>query len=223
MREPAPSHDDRGSLCSDIGNERVCFRDDGPVIVPRTLPDGPAPPNGWRCGGPGPARAERVCEDRSRNASPFVCGTQRCLQVRPRMPDDGEWECVEISGVVFCHSRGEAAGMEAGPLDLGWLCGPRRGSASGERICIDLDADRPNLSSSQRCRYEQQFGAVQRICVPAEGALVGGACEPTVACPDGSRCSAGRCLPARPEPACWLDGDCGERARCVFGSCAGAG
>ena len=89
-----------------------------PVVVPRVLPDGPAPPSGWRCGGDG---RERVCEDRNRNASSFDCGTQRCLQARPRMPDDGEWECVEISGVVFCHSRVDGAGMQAGPIDLGWL------------------------------------------------------------------------------------------------------
>jgi hypothetical protein len=220
VRESAPSDDDLGSVCSDLGDKRVCWRDERPVIVPRELPDGPAPPNGWRCGGRGRAR---VCEDRNRNASAFVCGTQRCLQARPRMPDDGEWECVEISGVVFCHSRGDMAGVEAGPLDLGWLCGPRRGSTTGERVCSDLDADRPRLGASPRCRYEPQFGAFQRSCTTAETPVVGDGCSPGIGCPDGSRCHAGVCLPARPEPACWLDGDCGTGARCVFGSCAGAG
>jgi hypothetical protein len=197
----------------------VCWRGDDAETVTRTLPGGAAPPHGFRCGGIG---RERVCEDRNRNASAFVCGTQRCLQERPRMPDDGEWECVEISGVVFCHSRGTLAGMQSGPLDLGWICGARRGRTDGERICVDLDADRPDLTN-RRCRFEPHFGAPQRGCTPVQTLLVGDACTDSKACPAGSQCKAGLCLPARPEPACWLDRDCGEGARCVLGSCAKAG
>jgi hypothetical protein len=147
------------------------------------------------------------------------------------MPDDGEWECVEMSGVVYCHSRGEVAGMTAGMMDLGWHCGLRRGAggaADGERICVDLDADRPARPAWQRCRFELHVGMQQRSCTAAQAAqaqasLVGGACGAATSCPDGSRCSSGLCLPARPEPACWLDRDCGASARCVFGSCARSG
>jgi hypothetical protein len=217
-RVAAPAPQDIGAVCSDIGSARVCWHDGTQTIVPRTVPSGSTPASGFRCGGVG---SERVCEDRSRNASPFQCGTQRCLQTRPRLPDDGEWDCVEISGVVFCHSRGSVAGMEAGPMDLGWQCGARRGSSSGERICIDLDADRPSDPARQRCRYEPHFGAPQRSCTSAQTPLVGRACGPSRACPVGSDCSAGLCLPERPEPACWLDRDCGDGAQCVLGSCRG--
>lgn len=219
-REPAPAPADGDRACADIGAKRVCWRGHDAEIVTRPLPSGATPPHGFRCGGVG---AARVCEDRTRNASVFVCGTQRCLQERPRMPDDGEWECVEISGVVYCHSRGRGAGMQSGPMDLGWICGARRAAVDDERICVDLDADRPDLKN-RRCRFEPHFGAPQRSCTTTQTRLVGDACggdSPT--CPAGSRCKAGLCLPARPEPACWLDRDCGEGLRCVFGSCAKAG
>ena len=139
------------------------------------------------------------------------------------MPDDGEWECVEISGVVFCHSRGLMAGMQAEPMDLGWLCGARRGGAEGERICVDLDADRPEDTSRRHCRFEAHVGAPQRSCTNTQSLQVGDACADSRVCPAGSRCQAGLCLPAQPEPACWLDRDCGAGLRCVFGSCAKAG
>jgi hypothetical protein len=143
------------------------------------------------------------------------------------MPDDGEWECVEISGVVYCHSRGSVAGMPDGPADLGWLCGPRRGSRTGERVCVDFDADRPPQGAlaaapALQCRFEAHFGAPRRSCTPATKLQVGSACTAASACPEGSRCSAGLCLPERPEPACFFDRECGARARCVFGSCRGA-
>lgn len=140
------------------------------------------------------------------------------------MPDDGEWECVEMSGVVLCHSRGALAGMATGPMDLGWLCGARRGASDGERVCVDLDPDRPELASHRQCRFELQHGMPQRSCTPAQQRIVGDACRLDAGeCPKGSRCEAGVCLPARPEPACWLDGDCGDGARCVLGTCATAG
>jgi len=221
-RYPAPEAWTPGQLCTDLGEARVCWRGATPSLVARVVPDGPAPPQGWRCGGDGPARA---CEDRYRNASRFDCGTQRCLQVRPRMPDDGEWECVEISGVVYCHSRGEGAGMQAGPMDLGWLCGPRRRGAPGERVCVDFDADRPSVAHAagdQSCRFEPHFGVARRSCTAARALRVGSPCSVSSACPDGSRCSAGACLPERPDPGCFFDHDCDGAARCVFGSCRGS-
>lgn len=224
-REPAPEASAPGEVCADIAETRVCWRGETPVVVPRTLPEPsrPAPPQGWRCGGDG---RERTCEDRARNGGAFDCGTQRCLQAHPRMPDDGEWECVEISGVVYCHSRGEAAGMQAGPSDLGWLCGPRHGGAAGERVCVDLDADRPPASAraggEQQCRFEARFGAPQRSCTPARGVQLGSACTAASVCPEGTHCLEDLCLPERPEPSCFFDRDCGANRRCVLGSCRGA-
>jgi hypothetical protein len=222
-REPAPEASTASDVCTDIAATRVCWRGETPVIAPRTLPESSAlaPPQGWRCGGTG---RDRVCEDRARNGGGFDCGTQRCLQARPRMPDDGEWECVEISGVVYCHSRGEGAGMPAGPRDLGWLCGARHGGAAGERVCVDFDADRPpsTQAGEPHCRFEPRFGAPQRSCTPTRALQVGSACSPPRACPDGSRCLEDLCLPERPEPSCFFDRDCGQGGRCVFGSCRGA-
>jgi hypothetical protein len=220
VRYPAPVLEDGDGVCADIAGKRACWRGDTTAIVPRALPDVPAAPRGFRCGGVG---RERVCEDRARSGSAFECGTTRCLQERPRMPDDGEWECVEMSGVVFCHSRGPMAGLQTGPLDLGWLCGARRGVSDGERICVDLDPDRPDLASHRQCRFELQLGVQQRSCTPGKALLVGDTCTQASACPSGSRCDAGMCLPARPEPACWLDRDCGEGMRCALGTCSKAG
>jgi hypothetical protein len=140
------------------------------------------------------------------------------------MPDDGEWECVELSGVVYCHSRGTLAGASSGPMDLGWLCGPRRSGAVGERVCVDLDPDRPSSdSASYRCRFELQHGVAARSCVSTRELLVGSTCRPDQKCAEGAACRAGLCLPARPAPACWLDRDCAEAERCVLGSCARSG
>ncbi|HKU45059.1 MAG TPA: hypothetical protein VJR89_43165 [Polyangiales bacterium] len=219
-RYAAPEQRERNQLCSDLGARRVCWRDAEPQLVARELPAGPAPPEGWRCGGAG---SERTCEDRYRNASRFSCGTQRCLQARPRLPDDGEWECVELSGIVYCHSRGPFAGLREGPLDLGWSCGPRRGSASGERVCVDLDADRPSGGAAYRCRFELAHGVAARSCVPTRELLAGSACSAAQRCPDGTSCRAGVCLPRRPRPACWLDGDCAAGERCELGTCARPG
>jgi hypothetical protein len=222
VRYAAPSAADGDGVCTDIADKRVCWHGAAAEVVERTVPRVPAAPQGFRCGGLG---RERMCEDRTRNASAFECGTTRCLQERPRMPDDGEWECVEMSGVVFCHSRGSVAGMQSGPMDLGWLCGARRGARDGERVCVDFDPDRPALASHTHCRFELRLGLQQRSCTRADKLIVGEPCGDSAACPLGTRCVAevGVCLPGRPEPACWLDGDCGDGSRCVLGSCAKAG
>ncbi|MET0389627.1 MAG: hypothetical protein ABW321_26880 [Polyangiales bacterium] len=221
-RLPAPAPADLSpGPCADLAEVRVCWQGDTPQVVPRTTPGAPAAVSGWRCGGQG---GSRVCEERARNGSPFTCGTQRCLQTQPRMPDDGEWDCVEISGVVYCHSRGPAAGMRDGPLDLGWICGSRSGTAAleGERICVDLDADRPSDARFQRCRYEPHFGAPQRSCTAASEPRAGSFCSSSDTCPRGTTCQREHCLPPAPRPSCWLDADCGEHAACLFGSCVGA-
>jgi hypothetical protein len=220
-RYAAPATQDQAEVCSDLGALRVCWADTSARSVTRALPAIAAPLQGWRCGGAG---AARTCEARSGNAGLFECGTQRCLQARPRMPDDGEWECVEISGVVFCRSRGRAAGMDEGPADLGWLCGARRAGAEGERICVDLDPERPLAPNAARrhCRYELAWGTQVRSCTAGSSLIAGSPCRDASACPHDTQCNAGVCLPARPAPACWLDRDCGEGARCAFGSCVGS-
>ena len=214
--QAAPAPDDRGELCADLGPHRICWSGSQRLVLPRPLPDGPQPPAGFRCSGMG---ASRVCEERAREGGSFQCVEQRCVQAWPRMPDDSEWDCVEMNGVVFCHSRAHTAGVADGPLDLGWLCGPRRGNSPPERVCVDLDPDRPDLAREWQCRYEFAHGQPQRVCVPAVEPMIGSACSATRACPAASRCSDGVCLPARPEPGCWYDRDCGAGAACRRGTC----
>lgn len=219
-RTLAPEEDRPGQLCSDFGESRVCYEADNARRVTRTVPAGPEPAAGYRCGGAGAARS---CEDRAVNGGNFECGTTRCIQLFPRMPDDGEWECVEMSGLTFCHSRGTMAGAERGPRDLGWLCGPRRGVADGEEICVDTSPDRPGDQRFRHCRYEQQLGATIRSCGSGKGAIIGDPCSEGSACPKDGTCQENLCLPRRPAPACWLDGDCEQGARCALGSCVSGG
>ena len=220
-RANAPEQDRPGQLCSDFGDSRVCYEADVARRVARSLPEGLVPSASFRCGGSGAARS---CEDRAANGGTFECGTTRCIQLFPRMPDDGEWECVEMSGLTFCHSRGAMAGMATGPRDLGWLCGPRRGVAGGgEEICVDTAPDRPEDSRFRHCRYEQRLGATVRSCGAGRGSLIGDPCSADASCPKDSSCQEELCLPRRPAPACWLDADCGSGARCALGSCVAGG
>jgi hypothetical protein len=218
-RVQAPEEDRPGQLCSDFGETRVCYEADGARSVARSIPAGVAPQLGFRCGGQGSAR---TCEDRAIDSGAFDCGTTRCLQLSPRMPDDGEWECVEMSGLPYCHSRGPMAGAERGARALGWLCGARRGD-SGEEICLDTDPDHPPDPRFRHCRYEQRLGASVRVCSAAPAALIGDACSESASCPKHSSCQAGLCVPRRPDPACWLDADCGAEAHCALGSCVASG
>jgi hypothetical protein len=168
--------------------------------------------------------ARRVCEDRLRNASSFVCDKQQCTQRDPRWPDDGEWECVEMDGVMLCHSLSAAAGVAAGKPDLGWVCGARRGARAGERVCIDLAPDRPEGKEDWYCVFQYVSEPAVK-CTAGKGADskvvagIGAVCLQESACPQGAQCIGGRCLPPRPEPACWLDADCGNQARCLWGTC----
>jgi hypothetical protein len=217
---PAPSPSDRGELCTDVAGARACWNGAARFPRPRALPAGPAPPGGWRCTGMGNARS---CEDRRRNGSAFACAGPRCVQARPRMPDDGEWECVEMAGVVFCHSRGDAAGIAPGAADSGWLCGLRRGGASAERVCVDFAPDRPNERERFVCAFEYARGQAQRVCTRAQTPSVGSACDAAHGCPAGAACSEGVCLPPRPSPACWFDQDCAAGSSCRWGTCGAGG
>ena len=132
------------------------------------------------------------------------------------MPDDGDWSCADMGGVAICHAGERAAGVAPAPtgVDVAWFCGARG-------ICVDLSPDFPDGDMvGWRCRYEHEAGA-RRICERVAGAAhqLTDVCDGRRPCLDGSLCIEGRCLPARPDPACWLDADCAGGARCRFGSC----
>jgi hypothetical protein len=128
-----------------------------------------------------------------------VCTSASCEQRAPRLPDDGEWECVELDGVVICRGGVPAAGVVAGPADPGWSCGPRRGSA--DRICVDLAPELPDGAiGGWRCRFTHERGE-RRVC----------RADPTAAPPAPTPV---------PKPSCWIDRDCGS-GTCRRGSCGG--
>lgn len=128
-------------------------------------------------------------------AGPFVCDAGVCEQRVPRFPDDGEWECAELDAVVVCRGGVPAAGVVAGPPDLGWRCGVRRGTS--ERLCVD---DAPELPGpGWRCRFTHDRGE-RRVCRADPGAP-----QPAP--------------PSRAVPSCWIDRDC-ESGACRRGSCA---
>jgi hypothetical protein len=135
-----------------------------------------------------------------------VCAAGSCEQRVPRLPDDGEWECVDLDGVVVCRGGVPAAGVVAGPPDPGWTCGTRRGSggprpaSSGpDRICVDLAPELPDgAARGWRCRFTHDHGE-RRLC-RADPAAAPPAPEPL------------------PPPSCWIDPDCGA-GTCRRGSC----
>jgi hypothetical protein len=217
---PAPSPDDRRGPCADVGRVRACWSPEcagGVCASERTTPAGPAPRAGWRCDGMG---GKRTCEDRRRNAGPFECDATRCVQRRPRMPDDGQWECVDMDGVAYCHEVSESAGVVPGAPDMGWTCGARRGHA--ERVCVDMAPDLPEGEDRWQCHFDHAADD-QRVCVRAVQPNVGGPCSATGACPASASCVGDVCLPSRrPEPACWFDADCEPGMRCRWASCVGA-
>ena len=134
LAAPAPS--DVGDDCADVGALRACFTASGVVSVPRPLP-AQTSTRGFRCWGIGPARQ---CEDRGWQSDAFACGAELCTQKTPRLPDDGEWECADLDGVVLCHGGRAPAAVVTGAPDVGWRCGPRRG-VEGDRVCVDFAPD----------------------------------------------------------------------------------
>jgi hypothetical protein len=210
----APGVGDRGSRCADVRTARVCWTGDGAagvVSVPIVPPPGPVPPRGFRCAG---AASERRCRDRAFGSDDFSCTGSRCTQRHPRLPDDGEWECAELSGAVVCRGWSPAAGVLAGPADPGWLCGVRRG-ADPERICVDFSPDVPRADAL--CHFAYEPDQPKRICDDEDAPLLGEGCQR--GCPLGSVCRSDRCLPLEPHPGCWTDRDCASHEKCALGSC----
>lgn len=211
---PSPAPADVGERCADVADTRACWLGaDAPGVrrVERPLPRLPSL-RGYRCSGRG---AERSCEDRRHASDAFACHGELCTQRYPRLPDDGEWECADLDGVVVCRGWADAAGVVAGRPDPGWFCGARRGAA-GERICVDFAPDRPN-GEPWSCRFQYEPELPLRACTRGGRGPLGSACG--AGCPFGSVCVADRCLPLEPQPSCWIDKDCGDGKKCAFGTC----
>jgi hypothetical protein len=122
-RFAAPA-DDRGDLCADVGELRVCWDGAHPQLVTRALPKVASPTTlGFRCVGRG---RERTCFDRARDVGAFVCDGSTCTQPHPRLPDDGEWTCIDDGGAVVCAGGEPAAGVAGKGADAAWICGERR-------------------------------------------------------------------------------------------------
>jgi hypothetical protein len=146
------------------------------------------------------ASRELPPEPAPREASAFVCHAGQCSQRHVRLPDDGEWRCAELDGVVLCAGGEPAAGVVPASATGGYRCGERRG-ASRERVCVDESPDTPpGRRGAYRCRFESDQG-VTRVCVPRD--------QPNAAV---------AALPRR-APECWLDADC--PGRCERGFCVG--
>lgn len=220
---PAP---DSSDACADVGPDlRVCWGPtDGPkcsqsiCVLARPIPDSPASPLGFRCTSAGRARR---CHDRALDAPPFRCDGGVCTQRHPRMPDDGEWECAAVAGAVVCRGGEAPAGVPKGAVDPGFFCGARttRHAASPERICVDFSPDFPEgRAEKTRCSFAAEGGSTRRCEADPGAHSLGDVCDAQHPCIDGARCIAGRCVPVRPEPSCWLPADC-DHGTCRFGTC----
>jgi hypothetical protein len=222
---PSPAHDS-SDVCADVaGNVRVCWGApdgagcaNGICVSERPTPAVAISALGFRCTGSG---EKRLCLDRELDAPRFHCDETRCTQSHPRMPDDGEWECASASGAVVCRGGQPPAGIPKGSSDSGYFCGARRTRAGGanERICVDFSPDYPvSLGEKTRCSFESERG-VMRVCErDANAHVLGDVCDRAHPCIDGARCVAGRCVPVRPEPTCWVPADC-DHGTCRFGTC----
>lgn len=148
---------------------------------------------------------------------PFTCAAHSCRQAYARLPDDGEWECVDQAGAVICRGGDPPAGVMAGPPDRRWRCGPRPGGA--ERICVDLHPDFPGgAARGWRCRHEGGVRPARSCQRDPDAHNLGDPCAPARPCVDGATCEDGRCQAPALGPGCWLDQDCGLGV-CRFGSC----
>lgn len=186
--------------CENVGHVRVCF--DGPRVV-RSITPAPPPDALWRCSAGRCALIER---------RPFECEAGQCRQRYARMPDDADWECADVRGLVVCRDRAAPAGMVPGEPELGWICGD-----GSPRICVDLAPDRPGAGNYD-CSFEHE-PIPQRVCREIDEPTLGGPCRGE--CPEGMVCVEGTCVPrVRPAPDCWTDANCEQGERCVLATCS---
>jgi hypothetical protein len=198
-RQTAPQ--DRANIngdCANVETLRVCWDGGRPRVVKTQ-----------------PAPAER--------GPAFACNGDHCEQRHPRMPDTGEWQCMDSAGATICLGGERAAGVAPAAADPRWFCGARRGGDGGVRVCVDLSPDFPDgRARGWRCRMLAE-GPTRRICDRAPDAhTLAESCDARHPCVDGSRCADGWCVPERPAPACWQQTDC-PGGRCRFGSCIAGG
>lgn len=165
-----------------------------------------------------------ACVTTARRPGSFSCegegAARRCTDAHPRQPDDGEWECSETSGVTVCRGGLAPAGVSPGSPDPGWVCGDHvvRGDAGAyPRVCVDFAPDYPR-AEGWTCRYAYVNDQGVRRCEPSPATRAGDPCAGG-ACPSGTTCASGRCLPDAPAPRCFFDTDCDAPRKCVFGSC----
>jgi hypothetical protein len=194
----APDHAGGGTEsrdCADVETLRVCWDGARPRVVKRATTMAPAR---------GPA---------------FTCIGDHCEQRHPRMPDAGEWQCMDSGGATICMGGTRAAGAAPSAADPRWFCGARRGGEPDTRVCVDLSPDFPDgHAPGWRCRTLYD-GPARRACDRDPDAhTLAETCDARHPCVDGSRCTDGACVPERPAPACWRDEDCAG-GRCRFGSC----
>jgi len=227
----SPAKADRG-LCADVADARLCWLEKevdgkgcaampggGAVCVhERPVPKGPRPTAGWRCSGDGKAR---TCIDRGLGGGPFVCERKRCTQTYPRMPDDGEWECIDMDGTVMCRRGVPAAAVVVGKPDVGWMCGDRITEEGKERVCVDFSPDLPDgATRGWRCRYDHKRRE-RKICRESDrdpGLL--SACDANAPCPDTLACAGARCVPRAPRVvSCWFDKECENGQECHLATC----
>ncbi|HVZ71011.1 MAG TPA: hypothetical protein VHJ20_01440 [Polyangia bacterium] len=143
------------------------------------------------------------------------------MQRPARLPDDGEWTCVDSAGVVVCVGGEPAAGVVAGPPDPAWRCNARVAAAHddlGARICVDGAPDFPDADRARwRCRIENG-PSPKRVCEHATAASIWNPCDRAHPCVDGATCTDAHCVVPSTTPSCWLDTDCPSHA-CRFGTC----
>lgn len=160
-----------------------------------------------------------------------MCATREtggvtCTQRLVAMPDDGDWECTDQSGLVVCRGGHEAAGVHEGPADEGFSCGAIARDEEHRRVCIDARADQPTVEG-WACRHERDHegpfaDVVVRRCTPDSSPRLGARCDEG-ACPAGLACRADRCVLANDAPPdCWLDTDCQGGSTCVLAHCSQA-
>lgn len=200
-----------GALCADVGpGRRACWTDQRGQWVDRRRRSAP------HCSAQGDTMR---CESSEPDSGHFRCKGTVCRQAHPRLPDSGEWECVQVAGVLRCAGGASAAGVVPAPVSASFVCGDRR-RHEGERVCVDL-APTPPPAGFDDCKVVHEPRPV-RVCQRGGTAAVGQACSAQAPCVDGCQCVEGFCLPPRPVADCWLDADC-ESGVCRFGSCLGRG